>query len=92
MEAASKISLADSIRVSESVCRGILQPEDIRATDEVLARLRGARDAGIAVVMYSGDLDEVLAVADRVLVVHAGRVREVPLDREQVGRAMLGAA
>ena len=65
---------------------------DIRATDEVLARLRGARDAGIAVVMYSGDLDEVLAVADRVLVVHAGRVREVPLDREQVGRAMLGAA
>lgn len=65
---------------------------DVRAADEVFTRLRGARDAGIAVVMYSGDLDEVLAIADRVLVVHAGRVREEPLDREQVGRAMVGAA
>jgi ABC-type uncharacterized transport system ATPase subunit len=65
---------------------------DIRATEDVLARLRAARDAGVAVVMHSTDLDEILAVADRVLVVHAGRVREVPVDRELVGRAMLGAA
>ena len=65
---------------------------DIRSTEEILSRLRAARDAGVAVVMHSADLDEILAVSDRVLVVHAGRVREVSVDREQVGRAMLGAA
>ncbi len=74
--------------VVENPTRGL----DIRASAAVLARLRAARDAGLAVVVHSGDLDEVLAVADRLLVVHAGRVREVPMhDREAIGRAMLGA-
>ena len=40
--------------------------------------------------MYSSDVDEVLAVADRVLVVHAGGVAEVSPLRDAVGRAMLG--
>ena len=74
--------------VVENPTRGL----DIRATTEVRARLREARDAGIAVVVYSEDLDEVLALADRVLVVHAGVVRSLAPDREAVGRAMLGAA
>jgi simple sugar transport system ATP-binding protein len=58
----------------------------------VRARLRAARDAGAAVVVYSSDLDEVLALVDRVLVVHDGRVHESPPDRDRVGRLMLGAA
>lgn len=73
--------------VVENPTRGL----DIRATAAVLARLREARDAGLAVVVYSSDLDEVLALADRVLAVHNGRVVAVPADREAVGRAMLGA-
>ena len=73
--------------VAENPTRGL----DIRATKEVLRRVREARDAGLAVVIYSEDLDETLALADRVLVVHAGRVRSMPPDRERVGRAMLGA-
>jgi ABC-type molybdate transport system ATPase subunit len=32
----------------------------------------------------------VLALADRVLVLHQGRVSAVPADRDVVGRAMLG--
>jgi simple sugar transport system ATP-binding protein len=43
------------------------------------------------VVVYSSDLDEVLAMADRVLVVSGGSVREVGRDRDVVGRAMLAA-
>jgi ABC-type sugar transport system ATPase subunit len=42
--------------------------------------------------VYSSDLDEVLALATRVVAVHAGRLLEVPNDREAVGRAMLGLA
>lgn len=74
--------------VVENPTRGL----DIRATAAVQEQLRLARDGGSAVVLYSSDLDEVLAMADRMLVVHAGRVSEVhPATRGSVGRAMLGA-
>jgi simple sugar transport system ATP-binding protein len=54
--------------------------------------LRAAARDGAAVVVYSSDLDEVLALATRVVVLHAGRLREVSGDRESIGRAMLGVA
>jgi simple sugar transport system ATP-binding protein len=74
--------------VAENPTRGL----DIRATRDVHERLRQAARDGSAVVLYSSDLDEVLSLATRVVVVHAGRARETPLDRESVGRAMLGLA
>lgn len=73
--------------VVENPTRGL----DVRATAEVHARLRSARDEGAAIVLYSSDLDEVLALASRLIVLHSGQVREMPLDRDAVGRAMLGA-
>jgi simple sugar transport system ATP-binding protein len=73
--------------VVENPTRGL----DVRATVDVHARLRAARDRGTAVVVYSSDLDEVLSLASRVLVAYAGTLREVPLDRDAVGRAMLGS-
>jgi ABC-type uncharacterized transport system ATPase subunit len=83
---ARELSTAPAALVAENPTRGL----DIRATEFVRARLVAARDAGAAVVLYSSDLDEVLAVSSRVIVVHAGRVRDVPMDREMIGRAMLG--
>lgn len=74
--------------VVENPTRGL----DFRAADSVLNALRSARAAGTAVVVYSSDLDEVLALADRVMVMHAGQLREITGDRETIGRAMLGAA
>ena len=72
--------------VAENPTRGL----DVRATTEIHARLRRAAADGAAIVLYSSDIDEVLLLATRVLVVHAGTVREVALDREAIGRAMLG--
>jgi simple sugar transport system ATP-binding protein len=72
--------------VVENPTRGL----DVRATAEVQARLRAARDRGAAVILYSSDLDEVLSLAGRTLVVYAGTVREMTLDRDAIGRAMLG--
>ena len=72
--------------VAENPTRGL----DVRATEHVHARIRAARDRGAAVVLYSSDLDEVLALASRVLVAYAGTVREVSAERDTVGRAMLG--
>ncbi|HLG06979.1 MAG TPA: hypothetical protein VI383_12620, partial [Gemmatimonadales bacterium] len=76
------------ILVAENPTRGL----DIRATAEVQERLREAARAGVAVLVYSSDLDEVLDLADRVLVVREGRVREAPAgaSRRVVGEMMLG--
>ena len=73
--------------VAESPTRGL----DVRAAAAVLDELRLARARGAAVVVYASDLDELLAVADRVVVVHAGRVQEVRRQRDAIGRAMIGA-
>lgn len=74
--------------VAENPTRGL----DVRAAAAVRQQLRAAAAAGAAVVVYSPDLDEVLTLADRMLVVHAGTVSECPRDRDAVGRAMLGLA
>jgi len=74
--------------VVENPTRGL----DVRATKEIHERLRAAAESGAAVIVFSSDLDEVLTLADRVLVVYAGLVRECARDRDVVGRAMLGVA
>ena len=47
---------------------------DIGAIEFIHARLRELRDAGGAVLVVSSELDEVLALADRVIVMNAGRI------------------
>lgn len=79
---------APNALVVENPTRGL----DIRATAEVLAQLRAAREAGVAIVAYSSDLDEVLSIADRMLVCFNGTVTETAVDATAVGRAMLGAS
>lgn len=77
---------APSALVVENPTRGL----DVGAMAAVHRRLNDACVRGAAIIVYSSDLDEVLALAARVLVVCAGRVREVPLNRAAIGRAMLG--
>jgi simple sugar transport system ATP-binding protein len=75
-----------SLVVADQPTRGL----DLRATADVHDRLREARAAGAAVVLHSADLDEILALADRVVVVAQGTLHDVGMNREAVGRAMLG--
>lgn len=81
-----ELSDAPAALVVENPTRGL----DIRATSDVHSALREARDAGTAVVVYCSDLDEVLSLADRMVVIASGALTPVPLDRDAVGRAMLG--
>ncbi|MDE3052296.1 MAG: ATP-binding cassette domain-containing protein [Gemmatimonadota bacterium] len=75
------------VLVVENPTRGL----DLQATASIHRRLREAAAEGAAVLVHSADLDEILALAQRIFVVHAGIVREVPPDRDGVGRAMVGA-
>lgn len=69
---------------------------DIGAVDYVQEQLVAARDAGAAVLLISDDLDEVLALGDRVAVMHGGRLTPAlpaaQWTREAIGLAMAGAA
>ncbi|WP_141328128.1 ABC transporter ATP-binding protein [Myxococcus sp. AB025B] len=76
----------------------VVQPTrglDIGAVAQVHARLREARAQGTGVVLVSLDLEEVLALADRVYVLFEGRVTgqftRPEYDEQELGRRMLGA-
>ncbi|MCP3103250.1 ABC transporter ATP-binding protein [Myxococcus sp. K15C18031901] len=76
----------------------VVQPTrglDIGAVAQVHARLREARRQGTGVVLVSLDLEEVLALADRVYVLFEGRVTgeftRPDYDERELGRRMLGA-
>jgi simple sugar transport system ATP-binding protein len=69
---------------------------DVGATAEVHRRLLEARERGVAIVLISEDLDELLALSDRVAVMARGilsRPRAVEsVTREQLGLMMAGHA
>ena len=69
---------------------------DIGAVASVQRQLLAARDAGAAVLLLSDDLDEVLALGDRIAVMHAGHVTGTRpaggWTREEIGLAMAGVA
>jgi len=85
---AREVDARPDLLVVENPTRGL----DIRASAFIRQQLRAGSDAGMAVVMYSSDLDEVVDAADRVLVVHGGTVQWVDRVRAAVGAAMLGVA
>ena len=68
---------------------------DVNATQEVHTLLREQRDRGTAVLLISEDLEELLELVDRIVVVYEGRiVGEMPAvdaDREQLGLLMAGS-
>ena len=68
---------------------------DIGAIEFIHGRLRAMRDAGGAVLVVSSELDEILALADRVLVMDRGRiVGELQIDacsEKALGLLMGGA-
>jgi general nucleoside transport system ATP-binding protein len=65
---------------------------DFRAAADIHARLIAARNAGAAVLVASDDLDELLALADRLLVIRDGRIvheaDSAACDRAEIGRHM----
>lgn len=69
---------------------------DFAAVAEIHARLRAARERGAAVLLVSEDLDELLELSDRILVMSEGRIAfECPAanaDRQTLGRYMAGHA
>ena len=79
------------VLVAASPTRGL----DVGAIEAVHGYLRAAAADGMAILLISEDLDEILALADRVAVMYEGRIVGVVAaegaDREELGLLMAGA-
>ena len=69
---------------------------DVGAAALVQSRLMQARNAGAAILLISFELDEILTLADRVLVMYRGKIvgtfDRATVDRGVIGRLMAGSA
>ena len=69
---------------------------DVGATEFIHERIIEARDHGVGVLLVSSELDEILALSDRILVMHGGRIvskfRRGEVTENELGMAMGGFA
>jgi simple sugar transport system ATP-binding protein len=86
---AREVSRDPAVLVASQPTRGL----DVGAIEYVHRRLVAERDEGRAILLVSLELEEVLSLADRILVIFEGRiVAEFPpgADRDALGETMLG--
>jgi general nucleoside transport system ATP-binding protein len=81
-----------ALLIASNPCFGL----DFAAVAEIRSRLMEARNRGAAVLLISADLDEIFALADRIVVISEGKaVHETPIaeaDLGIIGRHMAGHA
>jgi ribose transport system ATP-binding protein len=64
------LSMKPRIIIFDEPTRGV----DVGAKSEIYALMRELADAGVAVLMISSDMEEVIGVSDRMAVMHEGRI------------------
>jgi ribose transport system ATP-binding protein len=67
------LSMQPRVMIFDEPTRGI----DVGAKHEIYALMRGLADRGVAIVMISSDMEEVIGVSDRIAVMHEGRISGV---------------
>ena len=94
-----KAVLAREITVPNLTCLVAAQPTrglDVGAVAAVYGHIRAACERGIAILLVSSELDELLSVADRIVVLYRGRIMGScaadPAQREAIGAMMAGQA
>jgi len=87
---ARELSRPIRLLIASQPTRGL----DVGSIEYVHRRIVEARDQGTAVLIVSSELDEVLALADRIAVMFRGRIvgeRPAGADREEIGLLMAGS-
>ncbi|MCY6356846.1 ABC transporter ATP-binding protein [Clostridium sp. ZS2-4] len=82
---AREISKDPDLLIAAQPTRGV----DVGAIEFIHKRLVGERDAGKAVLLVSFELDEILALSDRIAVMYDGKIVGV-LDRKDADEQKLG--
>ena len=89
---ARELSRNPAVLVAAQPTRGV----DIGATEYIHERLLAQRQQGTATLLISEDLDEILALSDRIAVLYEGRVMDIvprtEATAERLGLLMAGVA
>ena len=92
MIVARAVSRPIKLLIASQPTRGL----DVGSIEYIHERIVEERDRGVAVLIVSAELDEVLALGDRIPVMYRGRIVDtVPAEeatREALGLLMAGAA
>jgi len=64
------LAMSPHVMLFDEPTRGI----DVGAKSEIYSLIRALSDAGVAVLMISSDMEEVVGVSDRILVMHEGQI------------------
>ncbi len=64
------LSMKPKVVIFDEPTRGI----DVGSKSEIYRLMRGLADAGVAVLMISSDMEEVIGVSDRIVVMREGRI------------------
>jgi ribose transport system ATP-binding protein len=72
------LALTPSVLIVDEPTRGV----DVGAKAEIYRLLRALADKGVAVIVISSDMEEVLGISDRIAVMHEGAIAGV-LDRAE---------
>ncbi len=87
---AREMSAKPRLLMASQPTRGV----DVGSIEFIHRRIVAARDEGAAVLLVSAELDEVLSLADRIAVIHGGKVvaeiAGADADRTEIGRLMAG--
>jgi simple sugar transport system ATP-binding protein len=86
---ARELSRPIKVLVASQPTRGL----DVGSIEFVHERILAERDAGRGVILFSTELDEVMALADRIAVMYRGEILEIVdsnVSREELGLLMAG--
>jgi simple sugar transport system ATP-binding protein len=82
---ARELARQPRVLIAAQPTRGV----DIGATEYIHQQLLAQREAGTAILLISEDLDEIMALSDRIAVIYEGRIMAI-LPRGQATPAELG--
>ena len=68
------LALSPKVLILDEPTRGI----DVGSKSEIYRLIRDLANAGVAVIMISSEMEEIIGLADRVLVMHEGRITGEP--------------
>jgi len=87
---ARELSANPSLLIASQPTRGV----DVGSIEFIHSQIISARDSGAAVLLVSAELDEVLGLSDRILVMYDGQIvaelEGANADRAEIGRLMAG--
>ena len=87
---AREVNLGGKLLIASQPTRGV----DIGAIESIRSILQDVRDKGLGVLLVSAELEEVMSLSDRIIVMHegkiTGRLTADEADEENIGLLMMG--